>query len=45
MQLAQQYLTAFGNLAKTNNTMILPTDLANVAGVLKAATSVVKEVK
>jgi regulator of protease activity HflC (stomatin/prohibitin superfamily) len=45
MQLAQQYLSAFGNLAKTNNTMILPTDLANVAGVLKAATSVVKEVK
>jgi len=45
MQLAQQYLVAFGNLAKTNNTMILPTDLANVAGVLKVATSVVKEVK
>ena len=45
MQLAQQYLSAFGNLAKTNNTMILPTDLANVAGVLKAVTSVVKEVK
>ena len=45
MQLAQQYLTAFGNLAKTNNTMIVPADLANVAGVLKAVTSVVKEVK
>jgi len=45
MQLAQQYLSAFGNLAKTNNTMILPTDLANVAGVLKAATTVIKEVK
>jgi len=45
MQLAQQYLSAFGNLAKTNNTIILPTDLANVAGVLKAATTVIKEVK
>jgi regulator of protease activity HflC (stomatin/prohibitin superfamily) len=45
MQLAQQYLGEFGKLAKTNNTMIIPTDLANVAGVLKAATSIVKEVK
>lgn len=45
MQLAQQYLGAFGNLAKANNTMIIPTDLANIAGVVKAATSVIKEVK
>ena len=45
MQLAQQYLTEFGKLAKTNNTMIIPSDLANVAGILKAATTVIKEVK
>ena len=45
MQLAQQYLAQFGNLAKTNNTMIIPADLANVAGVIKACTSIVKEVK
>lgn len=44
MQLAQQYLTQFGNLAKTNNTMIIPSDLANVAGVLKACSSIVKSV-
>ena len=43
MQLAQQYLNEFGKLAKTNNTMIIPSDLANVAGILKAATSVIKE--
>ena len=42
MQLAQQYLTQFGNLAKQNNTMIIPSDLANVAGVLKVCTSIVK---
>ena len=42
MQLAQQYLQQFGNLAKTNNTMIIPSDLANVAGVIKACTSIVK---
>src|SRR5574344_2304521 len=41
MQLGQQYLSEFGKLAKTNNTMILPADLANLAGVIKAATSVI----
>ena len=42
LQLAQQYLAQFGNLAKTNNTMIIPSDLANVAGVIKACTSIIK---
>ena len=42
MQLAQQYLTEFGKMAKTNNTMIVPSDLANVGGILKAATTIVK---
>ena len=42
MQLAQQYIKEFGNLAKTNNTMILPADLANVAGVVKTCTQIVK---
>ncbi len=45
MQLAQQYLAQFGNLAKTNNTMIIPSDLANVAGVIKACASIVKKVE
>jgi len=45
MQLAQQYLNEFGKLAKTNNTMIIPSDLANVSGILKAVTTVLKEVK
>jgi regulator of protease activity HflC (stomatin/prohibitin superfamily) len=45
MQLAQQYLTQFGNLAKTNNTMIIPSNLADVAGVLKACTSVIKKIE
>ena len=44
MQLAQQYLTQFGNIAKTNNTMIIPSNLADVAGVLKACTSVIKKI-
>ena len=44
MQLAQQYLAQFGNLAKQNNTMIIPSDLANVAGVIKACSSIIKSV-
>ena len=43
MQLAQQYLKEFGNLAKTNNSMIVPEDLANVAGILQACTSIIKK--
>ena len=42
MQLAQEYLKQFGEMAKTNNTMIIPSNLADVAGVLKACTTIVK---
>ncbi|MBR1871264.1 MAG: paraslipin [Kiritimatiellae bacterium] len=42
MQLAQEYLKQFGQLAKENNAMIVPADLSNVAGILKACTSIVK---
>ena len=44
MQLAQQYLAQFGNLAKQNNTMIIPSDLSNVAGIIKACTGIIKNV-
>ncbi|MFA4839211.1 MAG: stomatin-like protein [Candidatus Neomarinimicrobiota bacterium] len=43
LRIAEQYLGEFGKLAKTNNTMIIPSDLANIAGIIKAATSVIKE--
>lgn len=43
LRVAEQYLTEFGKLAKTNNTMILPTDLSNVAGIIATAMSVMKE--
>ncbi|MFA7174873.1 MAG: stomatin-like protein [Kiritimatiellia bacterium] len=45
MQLAQDYLAQFGKLAQTNNTMIVPADIANVAGMIKAATSIVQSEK
>jgi regulator of protease activity HflC (stomatin/prohibitin superfamily) len=43
LRIAQQYLDEFGKLAKTNNSMIIPTNLADIAGVIKAATSVIED--
>jgi regulator of protease activity HflC (stomatin/prohibitin superfamily) len=43
LRVAEQYLDEFGKLAKTNNSIIIPTNLADIAGVIKAATSVVKD--
>ncbi|MBN2132934.1 MAG: paraslipin [Sedimentisphaerales bacterium] len=42
LRIAEHYLDEFGKLAKVNNTMILPSDLADIAGVIKTATSVMK---
>lgn len=42
LRIAQQYLDEFGKLAKTNNTMIIPSNLADIAGVIKTATSVIR---
>jgi regulator of protease activity HflC (stomatin/prohibitin superfamily) len=43
MRIAEDYIEQFGNLAKTNNTMILPANLADVASVIATAMSVVKQ--
>ena len=43
LRLAEQYITEFGNLAKANNSMIIPGNLADVAGFIKAAGSVLKQ--
>ena len=45
LRIAEQYLIEFGKLAKTNNTLILPTNLADISGVIATATSVFNEVK
>jgi len=42
MKLGQQYLSEFGKLAKTNNSLIIPSNLADIASIVKVATSVVK---
>lgn len=41
LRLAEQYLGEFGKLAKEGTTMVLPTNLTDIASVLKLATSVV----
>ena len=40
LRIAEQYLTEFGKLAKTNNSMIVPADLSDIAGVISGITSV-----
>lgn len=45
LRIAEQYLNEFGKLAKTNNTMILPSNLSDIAGVVATATSVFNETK
>ncbi|HRI47685.1 MAG: paraslipin [Ignavibacteriaceae bacterium] len=42
LRVAEQYLGAFSNLAKTNNTIILPNNLTDVAGMIATAMSVIK---
>jgi len=41
LRIAEAYLKEFGNLAKTNNTLIIPSNLSDIAGVVAAAKSVI----
>lgn len=43
LRIAEQYLTEFGKLAKTNNSMIVPADLSDIAGILTSITSVLNK--
>lgn len=45
LRIAEQYLGEFGKLAKTNNTMIVPADLSDIAGILSGITSVLNKTK
>ena len=42
LRVAEQYIKEFGNLAKENNTVIIPSDLSNIAGMVTAVTSLLK---
>lgn len=43
LRIAEQYLNEFGKLAKTNNTMIVPADLSDIAGVISSVSSVINK--
>ena len=43
LRLAEQYLAEFGKLAKEGTTMILPSNLTDIASVIKVATSVAQK--
>lgn len=41
LRIAEQYLQEFGKLAKTNNTLIIPSNLSDIASIVAAMTTVV----
>lgn len=45
LRVAEQYIKEFGNLAKINNTMIVPQSLSDISGLITTATSVIETVK
>jgi regulator of protease activity HflC (stomatin/prohibitin superfamily) len=45
LKVAEQYIQAFGSLAKANNTMIVPSNLSDVASVVASAMTVIERTK
>jgi len=45
LKVAQQYIDAFANLAKTSNTLIIPSTVSDVAGVVASAMTVLDRAK
>lgn len=45
LRVAEQYLNEFGKLASTNNTLIIPSDLSDISGVIASATKVFDKTK
>ena len=43
LRIAEQYLTEFGKLAKTNNSIIIPSNLSDIAGMIASAATVIKD--
>lgn len=42
LKVAEEYITAFGNLAKTSNTLIVPANVSDIAGLIATAMTVVR---
>ena len=45
LEVAKQYVSEFGNLAKENNTLIIPSDVNNISSMLATAMSVIDKTK
>lgn len=45
LRIAEQYLNEFGKLAQTNNSMIIPSNMADISSIIATATSVFQETK
>ena len=45
LEVAKQYVKEFGNLAKENNTLIIPSDVNNISSVVATAMSVIEKTK
>ena len=45
LEVAKQYVSEFGNLAKENNTLIIPSDVNNLSSMVATAMSVIEKTK
>jgi len=45
LRVAEQYIKEFGNLAKENNSIIIPSNLSDIGGLVAAATTLIKKTK
>jgi hypothetical protein len=45
LRVAEEYVSAFGKLAKTNNSIIVPADLGDMSGLIASALQIVKAQK
>jgi regulator of protease activity HflC (stomatin/prohibitin superfamily) len=45
LRVAEQYIGAFGNIAREGNTLIIPSNLADVGAMVSAATSVIQKTR
>jgi len=43
LRIAEQYIKEFGKLARTNNTLILPANLGDLAGLVSTVTTILKD--
>jgi hypothetical protein len=45
LKVAELYIGAFGNLARTNNTLIVPSNVSDVAGLVASAMTVLDKTR